>query len=143
MRVNSARHFLSKSIRAVCQTDLSMRLSLVLLVGCISNNLGDEKSMNLKIDGIEQITVSTQTTGQKQDVIIEKEKFEDLISKLNSYSLKEITDEKDKGWQYLIKIEKKGGEITLISFMDNKVKVNDIVYEVRDYNIDDFSYLFE
>lgn len=29
--------------------------------------------MNLKIDGIEQITVSTQTTGQKQDVIIEKE----------------------------------------------------------------------
>lgn len=28
--------------------------------------------MNIKIDGIEQITVSTQTTGQKQDVIIEK-----------------------------------------------------------------------
>ena len=54
-----------------------------------------------------------------------------------------MTDEKDKGWQYLIKIEKKGGEITLICFMDNKVKVNDIVYEVRDYNIDDFSYLFE
>ena len=41
---------------------------------------------------------------------IEKEKYEDLISKLNSYSLKEITDEKYKGWQYLIKIEKKGGE---------------------------------
>ena len=35
------------------------------------------------------------------------------------------------------------GEIILICFMDNKVKVNDIVYEVRDYNIDDFSYLFE
>ena len=39
--------------------------------------------------------------------------------------------------------KKRGGEITLICFMDNKVKVNDIVYEVRDYNIDDFSYLFE
>lgn len=121
----------------------SALLAGVLLVGCISNDLGDEKSMNIKIDGIEQITVSTQTTGQKQDVIIEKEKYEDLISKLNSYSLKEITDEKYKGWQYLIKIEKKGGEIILICFMDNKVKVNDIVYEVRDYNIDDFSYLFE
>ena len=57
---------------------IAVTISLVLLVGCISNNLGDEKSMNLKIDGIEQITVSTQTTGQKQDVIIEKEKFEDL-----------------------------------------------------------------
>ena len=53
---------------------IAVTISLVLLVGCISNNLGDEKSMNLKIDGIEQITVSTQTTGQKQDVIIEKEK---------------------------------------------------------------------
>ncbi len=51
---------------------IAVTISLVLLVGCISNNLGDEKSMNLKIDGIEQITVSTQTTGQKQDVIIEK-----------------------------------------------------------------------
>jgi major membrane immunogen (membrane-anchored lipoprotein) len=122
---------------------IAVIMSLVLLVGCASDNSGDKKSMNINLEGIEQITVSTQTTGQKQDVIIEKEKFEDLISKLNSYSLKEITDEKDKGWQYLIKIEKKGGEITLISFMDNKVKVNDIVYEVRDYNIDDFSYLFE
>ena len=52
---------------------IAVTISLVLLVGCISNNLGDEKSMNLKIDGIEQITVSTQTTGQKQDVLIEKE----------------------------------------------------------------------
>ena len=39
---------------------IAVTISLVLLVGCISNNLGDEKSMNLKIDGIEQITVSTQ-----------------------------------------------------------------------------------
>ena len=76
---------------------IAVTISLVLLVGCISNDLGDEKSMNIKIDGIEQITVSTQTTRQKQDVIIEKEKYEDLISKLNSYSLKEITDEKYKG----------------------------------------------
>lgn len=135
---------MERFIRKLFGLAFSALLAGVLLVGCISNDLGDEKSMNIKIDGIEQITVSTQTTGQKQDVIIEKEKFEDLISKLNSYSLKEITDEKYKGWQYLIKIEKKGGgEIILICFMDNKVKVNDIVYEVRDYNIDDFSYLFE
>ena len=134
---------MERFIRKLFGLTFSALLAGVLLVGCISNDLGDEKSMNIKIDGIEQITVSNQTTGQKQDVIIEKEKYEDLISKLNSYSLKEITDEKYKGWQYLIKIEKKGGEITLICFMDNKVKVNDIVYEVRDYNIDDFSYLFE
>ena len=100
---------MERFIRKLFGLTFSALLAGVLLVGCISNDLGDEKSMNIKIDGIEQITVSTQTTGQKQDVIIEKEKFEDLISKLNSYSLKEITDEKYKGWQYLIKIEKKGG----------------------------------
>ena len=100
---------MERFIRKLFGLDFSALLAGVLLVGCISNDLGDEKSMNIKIDGIEQITVSTQTTGQKQDVIIEKEKYEDLISKLNSYSLKEITDEKYKGWQYLIKIEKKGG----------------------------------
>ena len=99
--------------------------------------------MNINIDGIEKITVSTQTTGQKQDVILRNEDYKGLISKLNSYSIKEISDEKEKGWQYSIKIEKKGGAITMISFMDNKVKVNDIVYEVRDYNTDDFSYLFD
>ena len=86
---------MERFIRKLFGLTFSALLAVVLLVGCISNNLGDEKSMNLKIDGIEQITVSTQTTGQKQDVIIEKEKFEDLISKLNSYSLKEITDEKE------------------------------------------------
>ncbi len=31
--------------------------------------------MNLKIDGIEQITVSTQTTGQKQDTHNRKRKI--------------------------------------------------------------------
>ena len=134
---------MERFIRKLFGLTFSALLAGVLLVGCISKDLGGVKSLNIKIDGIEQITVSTQTTGQKQDGIIGKEKFEDLISKLNSYSLKEITDVKDKGWQYLIKIEKKGGEITLICFMDNKVKVNDIVYEVRDNNIDDFSYLFE
>ena len=83
---------MERFIRKLFGLTFSALLAGVLLVGCISNDLGDEKY---------------------------------------------------KGWQYLIKIEKKGGEITLICFMDNKVKVNDIVYEVRDYNIDDFSYLFE
>ena len=101
---------MERFIRKLFGLAFSALLAGVLLVGCISNDLGDEKSMNIKIDGIEQITVSTQTTGQKQDVIIEKEKYEDLISKLNSYSLKEITDEKYKGWQYLKKKKKKGGE---------------------------------
>ena len=122
---------------------IAIIISLVLLEGCVSNNSGDEKSMNINIDGIEQITISTQVTDPKQDYVLEDEEIKVVLDKLNSYSLKEITDEKEAGWQYLIKIEKKGGDITLISFMDNKVKVNDILYEVRDYNVNDFLYLFD
>ena len=69
---------MERFIRKLFGLAFSALLAGVLLVGCISNDLGDEKSMNIKIDGIEQITVSTQTTGQKQDVIIEKEKYEDV-----------------------------------------------------------------
>lgn len=122
---------------------MAVIVSLILLVSCTSNNSGDEKSMNINPEEIKQITVSTQTNEQKQDIVIESEKIDDLINKLNSYSLREITDEQEKGWQYLFKIEKKGGEITLISFMDKKVKVGDIFYEAKDYNIDDFLYLFK
>ena len=57
---------MERFIRKLFGLTFSALLTVVLLVGCISNNLGDEKSMNIKIDGIEQITVSTQTTGQKQ-----------------------------------------------------------------------------
>ena len=69
---------MERFIRKLFGLTFSALLAGVLLVGCISKDLGDEKSMNIKIDGIEQITVSTQTTGQKQDVIIEKEKYEDV-----------------------------------------------------------------
>ncbi len=124
-------------------------ISLVFLVGCVSenavsDNTEDSTSMNISLAGIEKVTVSTQMTDPKQDIVIESEKVDDLLKKLNSYSLKQIVDDERKGWQYLIKIEKKEDEITLISFRgDNKVVVDDILYEVSDYNSDDFLYLFK
>ena len=122
---------------------MTLIISLILLVSCASDNSGDEKSMNINQEEIKQITVSTQTTEQKQDVVIENEKIDELIKILNSYSISETTEEAKAGWQYLFNIEKKSGEIILISFMEKKVKVNDILYEVEGYNIDDFSYLFK
>lgn len=122
---------------------VSLMMFLMILFGCISNNSADEKFMDIDSDGIDQITISSQITEKKKDVVIESDKVEDFIKKLNSYSLKETTNEKKKGWEYLIKIEKSDGEITLISFMDNTVQVNEIIYEVKDYNMNDFSYLFD
>lgn len=122
---------------------ISLVIALIFLVSCDSDYLGDEESMNIKQDEIEQITVSTVMTKKKQDVVVENEKIEELIKKLNSYSIREIKDDEKKGWENLFKIEKKGGELLLISFMDKKVSVDGILYEVEGYKNDDFLYLFK
>lgn len=118
-------------------------VSLLFLVSCDSDNSRDEKSMNINPNDVRQITVSTQTNEQKQDTIVENEKVDDLIKKLNSYSIRETKAEKEKGWQYFFKIERKENEVILISFMEELVTIDETVYEVENYNSNDFSYLFK
>ncbi len=122
---------------------IALVVSLLFLVSCDSDNSRDEKSMNINPKDVKQITVSTQTTEQKQDTLVENEKVDGLIKKLNSYSIRELKAEKEKGWQYLFKIEKKEDEVILISFMEDRVTIDETVYEVEDYNSNDFSYLFK
>ncbi len=122
---------------------IALVVSLLFLVSCDPDNSRDEKSMNINPKDVKQITVSTQTTEQKQDTLVENEKVDDLIKKLNSYSIRELKAEKEKGWQYLFKIEKKEDEVILISFMEDRVTIDETVYEVEDYNSNDFSYLFK
>ena len=122
---------------------ITLVVSLLFLVSCDSDNSRDEKSMNINPKDVKQITVSTQTTEQKQDTLVENEKVDGLIKKLNSYSIRELKAEKEKGWQYLFKIEKKEDEVILISFMEDRVTIDETVYEVEDYNSNDFSYLFK
>ena len=98
--------------------------------------------MNINLAQVEKITVSTQMTPQKQDIVIESKDYEELVNKLNAYPLKQITDPQ-KGWQYLFEIEQKDGVVTLVSFMENRVTVDETVYEVEGYESDDFLYLFE
>ena len=85
---------------------IALVVSLLFLVSCDSDNSRDEKSMNINPNDVRQITVSTQTTEQKQDTLVENEKVDGLIKKLNSYSIRELKAEKEKGWQYLFKIFK-------------------------------------
>ena len=122
---------------------VALVVSLLFLVSCDSDNSRDEKSMNLNPNDVRQITVSTQTNEQKQDTIVENEKVDDLIKKLNSYSIRETKAEKEKGWQYFFKIERKENEVILISFMEERVTIDETVYEVENYNSNDFSYLFK
>ena len=122
---------------------VALVVSLLFLVSCDSDNSRDEKSMNINPNDVRQITVSTQINEQKQDTIVENEKVDDLIKILNSYSIRETKAEKEKGWQYFFKIERKENEVILISFMEERVTIDETVYEVENYNSNDFSYLFK
>ena len=121
----------------------TLLICLLFLGACFSKNSKKDDSLNINPELIEKITISTQMTDPKEDLVIKNENFENLINKLNSYSIKEIKDENEKGWQYLFKLEEKGGEIILISFMDDKVHVNEKTYQVDGYDKDDFLYLFD
>lgn len=114
----------------------------LLLISCASENTKNEIGENIELNKITKITVSTQMTESKQDVVLKEEKWKELVNKLNAFSLTETSQEKQKGWQYLFKIEQ-DGNITLISFSDNKVTVGETVYEVKNYDPNEFLYLFE
>lgn len=119
-------------------------VSVILSVGCVSDKTEEEAtSMGIHLEQVEKITVSTQMTNPKQDIVLENKDREDCVNKLNEYSLKQTNDEQKKGWQYLFKIEQDGGVVTLVSFMDDRVTVDGTVYEVEGYDSRDFLYLFE
>lgn len=116
----------------------------ILLVSCASEKSENEGvSMDIDLEHVEKITVSTQMTDPKQEIALKKEEWEDLIDKLNALSLEQTTDEMKKGWQYMFKIDQKGDVTTLVSFMEDKVIIDETIYRVKDYNSDDFLYLFE
>lgn len=122
---------------------LAVAVAYLLLLGCTSKKTDVRINMNIDPKGIKEITASSQMTNPKQDIVLEKDQVEELVKKLNSYSLKEIQDEDKKGWQYAFTIERKEDDKTQISFIDHTVQVNDKKYEVKDYKPEDFSYLFE
>lgn len=119
-------------------------VSVILSVGCVSDKTEEEAtSMGIYLEQVEQITVSTQMTNPKQDIVLENKDWKDCVNKLNGYSLKQTTNEKKNGWQYLFQIEQRGGVVTVLSFMDDRVTVDGTVYEVEGYDSRDFLYLFE
>lgn len=123
-----------------------MYIFLILLMfvftSC-SSNKKNEILKQLSIDNIKSITVSTQMTDKKQDIVLKKEQWEDLLSRLNNIYLNKTKMEKKNGWQYLFKIEKNDNTTVLISFMENNVTIGNTVYTTDNYNSDDFLYLFK
>lgn len=114
-------------------------IALILTTGCANK---DETHLNIDVDQIDEISITTQMTNPVAEINLDKDKWEEVIDKLNSYSLKEIKSEDKKGWEYLFNIKTKD-EVLQISLSEDRMCVGDKEYKCKDYNSEDFIYLFE
>ena len=114
-------------------------IALILTTGCANK---DEVHLNIDVNQVDEVSITTQMTNPVEKINLDKDKWEDVIDKLNSYPLKEIKPEDKKGWEYLFNIKTKD-ELLQISLSEDRISVGDKEYKCKDYNSEDFIYLFE
>lgn len=114
-------------------------ISLILATGCANK---EEVHLNIDVNQVDEISITTQMRDPVAEINLDKDKWEDVIDKLNSYSLKEIKSEDKKGWEYLFNIKTKD-EVLQISLSEDRISVGEKEYECNDYKSEDFIYLFK
>lgn len=114
-------------------------ITLILTTACANK---EEVHLNIDVDQVDEISITTQMTNPVAEINLDKDKWQDVIDKLNSYSLKEIKSEDKKGWEYLFNIKSKD-ELLQISLSEDRISVGEKEYKCKDYNSEDFIYLFE
>lgn len=114
-------------------------ITVILTIGC---NKKDKVYLNIDIEQVDEIAITTQMTDPVTEIDLDRDKWDDVIDKLNSYSLKEIKSEDKKGWEYLFNIKTKD-EVLQISLSEDRISVGEKEYECKDYNSEDFIYLFK
>lgn len=112
-------------------------ITLILTTGCKSK----EAHLNIDANQVDEISITTQMRDPVAKINLDREKWEEVIDKLNSYPLKEIKPEDKKGWEYLFNIKTKD-EVLQISLSEDRISVGEKEYKCKDYNSEDFIYLF-
>ena len=118
---------------------LVILITVILTIGC---NKKDKVYLNIDIEQVDEIAITTQMTDPVTEIDLDRDKWDDVIDKLNSYSLKEIKSEDKKGWEYLFNIKTKD-ELLQISLSEDRISVGEKEYKCNGYNSDDFIYLFK
>ena len=114
-------------------------ITVILTIGC---NKKDKVYLNIDIEQVDEIAITTQMTDPVTEIDLDRNKWEEVIDKLNSYPLKEIKSEDNKGWEYLFNIKTKDG-LLQISLSEDRMCVEEKEYKCKDYNSEDFIYLFK
>ena len=118
-----------------------------ILLSCSRKNEDSKTKLKIDFDTISKITVTTQMTEDKPHKIeVSDSEWKGIFDKLNSFNLlKKKDQERKKGWEYFFLIEYKDTKKTpmQISISDNKIIVDNTVYEISNYNNQDFLYLLK
>ena len=118
-----------------------------ILLSCSRKNEDSKTKLKIDFDTISKITVTTQMTEDKPHKIeVSDSEWKGIFDKLNSFNLLKKKDQERKaGWEYFFLIEYKDTKKTpmQISISDNKIIVDNTVYEISNYNNQDFLYLFK
>jgi len=118
-----------------------------ILLSCSRKNEDSKTKLKIDFNTISKITVTTQMTEDKPHKIeVSDSEWKGIFDKLNSFNLLKKKDQEWKaGWEYLFVIEYKDTKKSpmQISVSDNEIIANDIVYEISNYNNQDFLYLFK
>ncbi len=120
----------------------------ILIIGVVfifylvrtSNN---DISIKVDLSKVTKITAVTQMTEKPMSIIIPGEKWNSFADTLSKMSLHKFKDKNEKGWQYLFTVEYNDKSIMQISFLNDKITVNNKVYKVSNYNPNDLVYFFE
>jgi len=118
-----------------------------ILLSCSRKNEDNKTKLKIDFDAISKITLTTLMTEDKPHKIeVSNSEWKGIFDKLNSFNLlKKKNQERKKGWEYFFLIEYKDTKKTpmQISISDNEIIVDNTVYEISNYNNQDFLYLFK
>lgn len=116
------------------------------LSGCSSASSPENKDDYYKVNrtGMTEVTGTSQMSDPVKDVVIPKESVEQLLNQIDGLHLQATSQGNAvKGWEYLFTIKYEDGSTTQISLSEEKIKIDDKVYETDLYQSNDFSVYFE
>lgn len=118
-----------------------------ILLSCSRKNEDNKTKLKIDFDTISKITLTTLMTEDKPHKIeVSDSEWEGIFDKLNSFNLLKKKDQEWKaGWEYFFLIEFKDTKKPpmQISVSDNEIIADNTVYEISNYNNQDFLYLFK
>lgn len=119
---------------------------IFVLSGCSSASSPENKDDCYKVNrtGVTEVTGSSQMSDPVKDVVIPKESVEQHLNQIDGLHLQATSQGNAvKGWEYLFTIKYDDRSTTQISLSEEKIKIDEKVYETDLYQSNDFSVYFE